>query len=160
QAGAAHLVLLDHGHRQARGARVQGRGIAAGPATDHDYVELRRLSSVRWQTDHLLVSTMTQPPDRPPTGRGRSSARPWHGLRTSLMTLDWLVDEVARRPAPHPDRPASSGTDPPRRRRDVSPWDAAACRPRPWSWSARPPARSCPSPCCPGTRRRTAEPSC
>ena len=94
QAGAAHLVLLHQGHRQARGPRVQSRGVPAGPATDHDYVELRRLSSVRWQTDHLLVSTMTQPPGRPPVGRPRASPRPGRALRISLMTLDWPVDEA------------------------------------------------------------------
>ena len=55
--------------------------------------ELRRLSSVRWQTDHLLVSTMTQPPSV--TSRPDAlQRRPGRALRLSLMTQHCLVDEA------------------------------------------------------------------
>ena len=83
QAGAAHLVLLHHGHRQSRGTRIQSNGVPARPTTDDDYVELRRLSSVRWQTDHLLGSTTTRRPEQPSAGRARvlcHAPRPAFGL--------------------------------------------------------------------------------
>ena len=56
KAGAAHLVLLDDRHRQSRGPGVKSRGVPAGATADDNDVVLRRLSLVRWQTDHLLVS--------------------------------------------------------------------------------------------------------
>ncbi len=47
KAGAANLVLLDNGHREAGGGPVQRRGVASRAATYDDDVVLRRFSCVR-----------------------------------------------------------------------------------------------------------------
>ena len=73
QAGPAHLLALDHGHRQPRVPPVERGRVAAGPASDdHDVVLLGR-------GDHLLARlTHTTDSSRPPfllNGRQSPPAR-------------------------------------------------------------------------------------
>jgi len=128
-------------HRQSRGPRVQSRGIPPGPPTDDDYVELRRFSLVRWQTD---------PPPRfnddssarSATCRRRASLpRGWRsGSAKAFRSIEWAEPRTdTRTPSPFW---SSARTQPVGR--------PAACPQRPSRWSARRPARSCRSPGCRG----------